>query len=357
MVNATVPVPTGWWEAAEAYQLPRLVRLDHNLYAACFTLMKLIPARYILRRAMESGRLDPDTVIVETTSGTFGLALAMQGVHLDRRVVLVSDPVIDERFARRLTHLGAHVERVPVEAGSRPGGYQAARLDRLAEIRAESPTSFCPEQYTNPDNPRSYRVVAEMLLEALGPVDCVVGPVGSGGSMCGTVTHLRTAAPECRAVGVDTPGSVLFGHPDAPRQLRGLGMSVLPANLDHRVFDSVHWCTAPLAYRATRALHRRHAVFMGPTSGAAYLVARWWARSHPDALTVVMLPDEGHRYQDTVYDDGWLATTGHLDGPVPVEPTPLDHPADVHQPWTTYPWARRSYADVMRPEPATVGLP
>jgi cysteine synthase len=353
MVN--VFAPSRWGEAAEAYQLPRLVRLSHNLYAACFTLMKLIPARYILRRAMEAGLLPPETVIVETTSGTFGLALAMQGVHLDRRVVLVSDPVIDERFARRLTHLGAQVERVPLEAATQAGGYQAARLARLAEIRAEQPASFCPEQYTNPDNPRSYAVVAELFLDALGPVDCVIGPVGSGGSMCGTVSALRSVRPDCHAVGVDTPGSVLFGHPDAPRELRGLGMSVLPANLDHRVFDSVHWCTASLAYRATRALHRRHALFMGPTSGAAYLVARWWARANPDALTVVMLPDEGHRYQDTVYDDGWLAGQGHLEAPVPVEPTPLDRPLDGGEAWSSFAWSRRSYDAVMAPNLA--GMP
>jgi cysteine synthase A len=336
-------IRTGSEDAAEAYHLPRLVRLGPNLWAACFTLMKLVPARFILRRAAADGRLSPETVIVETTSGTFGLALAMQAVHLRRRLILVSDPVIDQRLHRRLTDLGAVVERVPAEAGDRPGGYQAARLDRLAEIRAEHPASFCPEQYTNPDNPRSYAAVAELLLEALGQVDCVVGPVGSGGSMCGTVTHLRTVLPECRAVGVDTPASVLFGQPEGHRELRGLGMSMLPGNLDHRVFDSVHWCTAPVAYTATRRLHRRHALFMGPTSGAAYLVARWWARANPGALTVVMLPDEGYRYQDTVYHDDWLAEHGHLGQALPEHPVELDHPAEPVDAWAMYPWARRPH--------------
>ncbi|MGH3679415.1 MAG: cysteine synthase family protein [Natronosporangium sp.] len=346
-------IRTGFEEAADAYQLPRLVRLGPNLYGACFTLMKLIPARYILRQAEQAGQLPPGTVIVETTSGTFGLALAMQAVHLNRKLILVSDPVIDERLHRRLTDLGAVVERVGAEAGGRAGGYQAARLDRLAQVRAAHPASFCPEQYTNPDNPRSYAAVSELLLEALGQVDCVVGPVGSGGSICGTVTHLRTVLPECQAVGVDTHASVLFGHPDGPRQLRGLGMSLMPANLDHRVFDSVHWCTAAAAYQATRQLHRRHALFMGPTSGAAYLVADWWAQANPGALTVVLFPDEGYRYQDTVYDDRWLAAGGHLDPPVPEQPVEVDHPADPGGPWTTFRWARRSYPDAMAPDPVS----
>ncbi|HET6210903.1 MAG TPA: pyridoxal-phosphate dependent enzyme [Jatrophihabitans sp.] len=334
-------------EATQALQLPRLIRLTPNLYAAAFVLMKMIPARHILRRAMADGLLEPETVIVETTSGTFGLALAMQGVHLDRRVVLVSDPVIDERLYRRLTDLGAQVDRVPAAAGDILGGFQAARLNRLAELRAGYRSTFCPEQYDNPENPRSYATVAELFLECLGQVDCVVGPVGSGGSMCGTVGNLRAVLPECRAIGVDTYGSVLFGHLDAHRELRGMGMSVLPANLDHRIFDSVHWCSAAAAYHATRQLHRRHALFMGPSGGAAYLVARWWADANPDALTVVMLPDEGYRYQDTVYDDGWLRTAGHLDRPLPAAPVEVAAPRAAHGAWASFDWGRRGYAEVM----------
>jgi cysteine synthase A len=340
-------IRTSSLESTEAYLLPRLIRLAPNLYAACFTLMKLVPARYILRRAMATGLLGPDTVIVETTSGTFGLALAMQAAHLDRRLILVSDPVIDDRLLRRLTDLGTVVERVDAEAGNQVGGYQTARLNRLAEIRAQQPDSFCPEQYTNPDNPRSYSVVAELIMEALGQVDCVVGPVGSGGSMCGTVTWLRSVLPDCRAIGVDTPGSVLFGHPDRSRTLRGLGMSVMPGNLDHRVFNDVHWCSASAAYAATRQLHQRHALFMGPTSGAAYLAARWWAGNHPDALTVVMLPDEGYRYLDTVYDDRWLDANGHRGVALPAEPTRLERPRISDAGWSWFAWQRRSYAEVM----------
>lgn len=340
-------IRTGYAEATEAYQLPRLVRLAPNLYAVCFTLMKMIPARFILRRAAENGELEPDTVIVETTSGTFGLALAMQAVHMQRRLILVSDPVIDDRLYRRLTDLGAVVERVPASAGSVPGGFQAARLERLAQIRDELPATFCPEQYSNPDNPRSYATVSELLLESLGQVDCVVGPVGSGGSMCGTVTYLRSVLPECQAVGVDSHFSVLFGHPDGPRELRGLGMSLMPANLDHTVFDTVHWCSAAAAYAATRDLHRRHALFMGPSSGAAYLVARSWAAVNPGALTVVMLPDDGYRYQDTVYNDEWLAAKGHLKVPPPKEPVILDDPTQPTGPWMSYDWGRRPYAEVM----------
>ncbi|SCD35135.1 cysteine synthase A [Streptomyces sp. Termitarium-T10T-6] len=345
-------------DTTEALLLPRIIRFGQNLYGASFTLMKLVPARHILLKAERTGALGPRTEVVETTSGTFGLALAMQSALMGRRLTLVSDPVIDAPLRRRLTDLGARVEicAEPAEIG----GYQEARLKRLAEIRAERPDSFCPEQYDNPDNPASYTVVAEHFERALGGVDCLVGPVGSGGSMCGTVGALRSGGRPVTAIGVDTDHSVLFGQPDGARTLRGLGNSLMPGNLDHRAFDEVHWCTAAEAYAATRRLHARHALFQGPTSGAAYLAARWWAAAHPDARVVVMLPDEGYRYQETVYDDGWLASHGFTQ-PLPDAPVDVSDPTRPAGRWSRYAWGRRSLAEVIRAagasEPSREGAP
>lgn len=331
-------------DAASAMLLPRIVRLAPNLHAVVFSLMKLIPARHILLAARRRGELPPGTVVVETTSGTFGLALALQSVLMGVRLVLVGDPVIGPGLRRRLVDLGARVEIVDRPAAR--GGIQAARLARLAEVRAELPATFCPEQYTNPDNPASYAVVAEQLTAALGVVDCVVGPVGSGGSLCGTVGALRAGSPHTVAVAVDTHHSTLFGHPDGPRPLRGIGNSVMPANLDHSAIDEVHWCTPAEAYTATRDAHRRYALFQGPTSGAALTVAHWWARRNPDAQCVVMLPDDGHRYLDTVYDDQWLAAQGLDLDAVATEPVDVAHPAEELSRWSRFRWGRRDLASL-----------
>ncbi|MCP2167695.1 pyridoxal-phosphate dependent enzyme [Goodfellowiella coeruleoviolacea] len=338
-------------DAVEAYRLPRLVRLTGNTYAAVFSLMKLLPADHILRAATLRGDVRPDTTIVETTSGTFGLGLAMRTALTGNPLVLVSDPVIDDRLRERLELLGARVDIV--RDPSPVGGYQAARLDRVAQVRAEIADTFCPNQYSNPDNPLAYALAAEAVAEAVGQVDCLVGPVGSGGSMCGTANNLRTAFPEMRAIGVDTHLSVLFGQPDGHRRLRGLGNSLMPANLDHRTFDEVHWVGAAEAYQATRELFRRHALFTGPTSGAAYLVGRWFAERNPDATTVIMCPDDGYRYQDTVYHAGWLAEN-HLLDRGEREPTPVADPTRGTSGWAFLPWQRRSLDEVLRNEPAPV---
>ena len=322
-----------------ALELPRIVHLGPNLFGAAFSLMKLLPARHILDQAREEGLLDPGTVVIESTSGTFGLALAMECRLRGHPLVLVSDPAVDPRLRRRLRDLGAAVDIVAEPAAE--GGYQQARLDRLAELRSRHTRHFLPAQYSNPDNPGAYGLLAELLTAALGRVDFLVGPVGSGGSMCGTAAALRATSPGLAAVAVDTPGSVLFGQRDAPRRIRGLGNSLMPPNLDHSTFDEVHWVSDREGFAATRALHRRHALYMGPTSGAAWMVASWKARTEPDARVVVLLPDEGHRYQDTVYDDAWLRRQGLRLRRLPSRPVEVDRPADGGPEWSWLRWNRR----------------
>lgn len=331
----------------ESLLLPRIIRLGTNLYAACFTLMKLIPAAHILEIAHRAGRLSDNSVVIETSSGTFGLALAMICNQRGWRFIMISDPIVDSALRRRMEDLGAEVDIVPEPAAQ--GGYQRARLDRLEEVMAENPGAFCPSQYTNPQNPAAYAIVAEYMTSAFGDIDHLdlVGPVGSGGSLCGTSRALRDDFPALNVIGVDTPGSVLFGMEDQPRILRGLGNSLMPPNLDHTVFDEVHWLDAASAFRGTRILHQRHSLFMGPTSGAAFVTARWWARRNQDAVTVAMFPDEGYRYQNTVYDDDWLKNHGLWRDDLPADPVTVTSPRAVTGPWSRMEWNRRALSDIM----------
>ncbi len=331
----------------DAIALPRVVWLRPNLIGLAFPLMKLLPARVIVRKALEEGELRPGGLIAETTSGTFGLALAMVARLGGHPLTLVSDPAIDAPLQRRLEDLGAtvHIVREPGPTG----GFQQARLAVLEQVLAENPGSFCPRQYSNPHNPGSYAPCAEQLAHAAGAVDCLIGTVGSGGSVCGISSHLRRISPELEVIGVDAHRSVLFGQSDAGggRLLRGLGNSLMPPNVDHTAFDLVHWVGAAEAFLATRRLHREHALYVGPTSGAAYLVADGWARENPDRLGAVIFPDEGYRYQDTVYDDAWLEAQGARLDVLPREPVEWEHPHDGDDPWAFFRWGRRSYAEVM----------
>ncbi|MBV8049076.1 MAG: cysteine synthase family protein [Paludibacterium sp.] len=335
------------WEAEHGIhhdaidELPRIVQLRDNLFGAAFPLMKLLPARIILDNAERRGDLRPGAAIVESTSGTFGLALAILCARRGYALTLVGDSAIDAYLAARLATLGARVERIDRLIEEREGP-QRARLERVKQIQ-QTDGAFWTEQYFNLGNMDSYRLVADHLLAALPGIDALIGTVGTGGSVCGTAIGLRQHRRALRVIGVDTHYSVLFGHPNGKRLLRGLGNSLIPANIRYEEFDEVHWVSAAEAYLACRALYKEHGLFMGGTSGAAFLVADWYARQHPDQTVVTLFPDEGHRYFDTVYNDDWVKTLPHwreVDFRA-LAPIAVRAPADELTYWSHYHWNRR----------------
>lgn len=325
------------------FEMPRVAWLAPNLAAACFGLMKLRPAREMIDSAERAGVLRRGMRVIESTSGTFGVALAMVCSRKPYQLVIVTDDATDERLRRRMEQMGARVEIVTSGGGS--FGIQGARLDRLHELLAEDPPAYWLNQYDNPLNPQSYAVVADYLLNRLGGFDVLVGPVGTGGSMVGMARRLREVGLPIQAVAVDTCNSVLFGQDDGPRLIRGLGNSLLPRNLDHQAFDYVSWVPGAAALAACRDLHRQYGLFLGPTSGAAFLVARWWAASHPASRVVMICPDEGHRYVDTVYCDNWYAkaVSGH---DAAADPVVVARPNERQGSWTLFHWARRTWDEV-----------
>lgn len=343
--------PTAYSSVLEANVMPRVVRLDRNLYAVVFSLMKLLPAKHIIEQARRDGGLAPGTPVLETSSGTFALGLAMVCRLWGHPLTIVGDPAIDRDLRTRLEMLGTRVEIV--DDFDAPGGIQGARLERLRQLSLEQPEAFVPGQYENSDNPSSYFPVAELLDGAVGRVDRVVGPVGSGGSTGGVSSGLRLLGGTPELVAVDTPGSVIFGLENGPRPLRGLGSSILPGNVVHQTYDHVHWVGAASAFETTRNLYSEHGVFAGPTSGASYLAARWHARQDPDSTTVVLFPDDGYRYRDTVYSEPWLRERGFWNPEVPASPLLVSEPRDIHPQWSLMAWGRRpaTWAGPV-PEPA-----
>jgi len=230
-------IPKAYQAILDSYR-PKLIPLEENLTAAVFSFMKIFPAEFCMRRAREEGWINSQSLIVETSSGNMALGLVLICKLTGYRLTIVSDYACDGFLKRRLEDLGTRVEIVSGPAAQ--GGYQRARLDRLRKIREETPDHFWINQYDNTGNPGAYSFLAAQLVESLGQIDCLVATVGFGGSACGTAGYLRAIFPEMATIGIDTFGSVLFGQPDQPRKLRGLGNSVLPKNLDHRIFDEVH---------------------------------------------------------------------------------------------------------------------
>ncbi|MER7645202.1 hypothetical protein [Streptomyces sp. NPDC126522] len=176
----------------------------------------------------------------------------------------------------------------------------------------------------NPDNPDAYASVAEQDSETVGVVDCPVGPVGSGGSTGGTAAFPRLLQQWMRLIGVDTPPSATFRQAGGSQVVRGIGNSLVPPDVGHDAYDEVHRAGPAEVFRATC---EPHALYKGSTSGASFLVARWYAERHPNAQGSAFLPDEGHRYQEPVYWDEWLTEQGQglLGDPPAALPDPPPH--------------------------------
>ena len=305
--------------------------------------MKDRAARHIIRSARRSGALAPGGLVVESSSGTMALGVALVATHLGHPVHIVTDPRIDELTLAKLTALGCTIDVVRRMTAN---GWQSARVERLHEVLAASPGSFWPRQYENPGNPAGYEALAEELLTDLGHVDVLVGSVGSGGSLCGTARVLRLHNPTLRVVAVDATGSAIFGQPDRPQRLQsGLGNSLVPANVDHGVIDEVHWLADVEAFAWTRELARHEQIFAGNSSGSAYAVARWIAEQSDAGTIVAIFPDRGDRYVGTIYNAAYRLRHGVDSSGLPPEPTPIT-PEETA---TTWSFARLRHAPVALP--------
>lgn len=290
--------------------------------------MKDRVALSVIGEARSAGVLAPGAPIVESSSGTMALGLALVGRSLGHPVHIVSDPRIDVITLAKLRALGTAVH--VVEAMDQHG-WQGARLTRLAELMERLEGPFWPRQYSNPDNPRAYRHLAGELLDDLGSLDVLVGSVGSGGSLSGTARALRRSLPRLRTVAVDCVGSSLFDQPDRPYRLQsGLGNSLRPGTLDRTLVDRIHWLNDREAFTATLDLVREQQVFAGNTSGSVYRVLCDEARrAAPGTRLVGIFPDRGDRYAETVYAEEHWAQHGLEALPLRQAPTEVEYGTKV----------------------------
>lgn len=296
--------------------------------------MKDRTAMHLVERARARGDLRSGARIVESTSGTLGLGLALAGTVYGHPVTLVTDPGMEPMMHRMLAAYGADLRVVTQPHPDR--GWQGARCDKVAEVLAADPHAWNPDQYNNPDNVEAYQGLALELHAQLGTIDVLVCSVGTGGHSAGVTRVLRQFNPDLKLVGVDTVGSTIFGQPAATRLMRGLGSSIYPRNVDYAAFDEVHWVGPAEAVWACRTLAATRYASGGWSVGAVALVAGWLARTHrPDTTIAAIFPDGPQRYFDTVYNDDYCRQHDLLGVRPPADPAEMCRPTDrvVHA-WT-----------------------
>ena len=333
---------------------PALVQMQSNLFALQFDLMKIVPARFILETALKTGELKEGGLVVESSSGTFALGLAIVCANLGLRLSLVTGQ-LEETLEWRLRHLGASIEKIFSGSGYM-GGIQQKRLDRLSQVMADNPGSYWPHQYDNPLHPLAYAALAEATAKSLGKIDYLVAAVGSGGSICGFARVLRNSNPGLSVIAVDHNLSVLFGPTSADatplcrecyEPLLGMGSDIVIPNVDHAQCDEVHWVPVAKMIHAIHHIHSRYGLLLGPTAGAAFTIADWIAKAHPDSRILTIFPDHGIRYMRTVYNAEWLNARAEELQRTWSQPVVVDSPTKVGRDWARFPWGRRSYPEAL----------
>lgn len=273
--------------------------------------VKIRPALHIVDRAEELGLLRPGSTIIESTSGNFGVALAMIGAVRGYRVVIVTDPKLPPQFVAAMRAYGA--EMVLVDQPDSSGGYFRSRLAAADRLAREIPGSFRPDQHFSLLNPAAHHAsTAPELLDQLDGArpDYLVVAVSTAGQLRGVATYFRRHSPATRLVAVDAQGSgALGGHTHAYLQT-GIGLAWTPSNLDPDLVDEAYKVPDRLAFAACRALARQEGLLAGVSSGSVIAVALALAARAPRALVAGVLSDSGEKYLQTAYEDGWLAEHG-----------------------------------------------
>ena len=276
----------------------------HNLSGS----VKDRPALHILSKGFAQGVIDQDTVVVESSSGNFAIALATICRTLGVEFVPVIDVNINPANEQVLRTLCDRVELVTER--DHTGGCLLTRLARVKEMCEEIPKAYWPNQYANPWNAEAHCLgTGTEICDAVPTLDYVFIGVSSGGTVTGMSQIVKQRFPTARIIAVDIEGSVIFQSKPKKRYIPGMGSSMRPDILDRAQIDETVFVSEPDVVRGCRDLYSRHGMFMGGSTGTVYQAIQSYFASHPplDRRPVVafLAPDRGMAYLDTVYNPTW----------------------------------------------------
>lgn len=263
----------------------------------------------MLMAQIHNGQLVPGrSTVVESSSGNLAIGLAQICRYFGLRFICVVDSRTTQQNLAILRAYRADV-RVVTEPDPATGELLPQRLRLVAQLLAETPDSYWPNQYANPLNLKAHLTTMAEIDTALdGRIDYLVVSAGTTGTLGGCAEYIRRRNLPTKVVAVDAIGSALFGSPVAcERLIPGHGNSVLPRLLRRKDAHRVVHVSDLDCVVGCRRLVQREAVLVGGSSGAAVAALGRIADEIPPGSTcVLILPDGGDRYLDTVYDDHWV---------------------------------------------------
>ena len=302
--------------------LVRLNRMAQGIKATVLAKMESLNPGYsvkdrigisMIEAAEREGTLKPGGTIVEATSGNTGIGIALAAAVKGYRCIFVMTEKASVEKVRYLKALGSDVVVVPATAKPGTPDHYVETARRIAR---ETPNSFYPDQYSNPNNPEAhYRTTGPELWEQTeGRITHFVAGLGTGGTISGTGRFLKEQSSSIRVVGADPYGSVFKTyketgrtHEATPYLVEGIGQEVVPANVHMRYVDEIINVTDRESFEMSRQLGRKEGIFCGGSTGTNLAAALKVARGLDESGVVVFIVcDTGEHYLTKHHSDEWL---------------------------------------------------
>ena len=255
-------------------------------------------AKEMLDEAEASGKLKPDSVIIEPTSGNTGIGLASVAAARGYRIIIVMP---DTMSVERRQLMKAYGAELVLTEGSK--GMKGA-IAKAEELAAEIPNGFIPGQFVNPANPEAHRKSTgpEIYKDTDGKVDIFVAGVGTGGTITGVGEYLKSKDPAIKIVAVEPATSAVLSTGVAgPHKIQGIGAGFVPDILNTAIYDEIIPVSNEDAFATGKLIGKSEGVLVGISSGAVAFAAIELAKRPENAgkTIVALLPDTGDRYLST----------------------------------------------------------